>query len=149
MKRACSIGIDHPWPCRAFDGSTHRRILYFARTRMLAAYVAENLDGAVSLEHLARLAGLNKGALCRYVRAKTGITPLDLVRLIRLSCAVELLESDDLHIGEVCARVGYRSLPTFSRTFRDCFGVSPATYRKTRVINLFLSDMHHAQGDIA
>lgn len=149
MRHRCRLGFAHEWPCRAFDSATHRRVLFFPRTRMLALHILERASSSITLDELARVVGLNKTALCRYVRSKTGITPLDLVRFIRLSCAATLLEETDLPIGEIAERVGYRSLPTFSRTFKDCFTLSPAAYRKCSQIDVFLSETHRAQGEIA
>ena len=42
---------------------------------------------------------------------------------------MELLRATDRPITEVCLDVGFNSLGTFSRTFRDVVGESPSAYR--------------------
>lgn len=41
-----------------------------------------------------------------------------------------LLRDSERSITDVCLDVGFQSLGTFSRTFRDIVGVSPSTYRR-------------------
>jgi AraC-like DNA-binding protein len=41
-----------------------------------------------------------------------------------------LLRETDRPVTEICFDVGFASLGTFSRTFRDVVGVSPSAYRK-------------------
>lgn len=41
-----------------------------------------------------------------------------------------LLRESDRSVTDVCVEVGFTSLGTFSRTFRDIVGESPSTYRR-------------------
>ena len=39
-----------------------------------------------------------------------------------------LLVEGALSVKEVCYAVGFQSLPSFSRTFREVYGVTPSAY---------------------
>ena len=41
-----------------------------------------------------------------------------------------LLRSTDATVTDICMDVGFTSLGTFSRTFRDIVGESPSSYRR-------------------
>jgi AraC-like DNA-binding protein len=41
-----------------------------------------------------------------------------------------LLRNTDKPVTEICLDVGFTSLGTFSRTFRDVLGTSPRAYRR-------------------
>jgi AraC-like DNA-binding protein len=41
-----------------------------------------------------------------------------------------LLRTTERSVSDVCLDVGFTSLATFSRTFRDVVGESPTTYRR-------------------
>lgn len=129
----CEHASSHAWDCRLLDAIVHRRIEYFRRIARLAEYVERNIERTPTLEELAGFVGMTPAALCRYVRQKIGLTPFELVRALRLGRAAQLLSESDESIGAVARRVGYRSLPTFSRAFKDAVGVSPATYRSAVV----------------
>ena len=43
---------------------------------------------------------------------------------------MEMLRNTDKPVTEVCLDVGFNSLGTFSRTFRDVLGTSPSAYRR-------------------
>jgi len=42
---------------------------------------------------------------------------------------MELLRETERSVTEICLDVGFNSLGTFSRTFRDVVGESPSAYR--------------------
>lgn len=42
---------------------------------------------------------------------------------------MELLRETDRSVTEICLDVGFNSLGTFSRTFREIVGESPSSYR--------------------
>ena len=41
-----------------------------------------------------------------------------------------LLRATDFSVTRICVDVGFSSLGTFSRTFRDIVGASPSAYRR-------------------
>jgi AraC-like DNA-binding protein len=49
--------------------------------------------------------------------------------MARIIAALELLSSADATITEVALHVGYQSMSSFSRTFKDYVGKSPSVFR--------------------
>lgn len=51
----------------------------------------------------------------------------------RANQACRLLRESKLGLAEIAARVGYASLPAFSRAFKSQLGQAPAAWRAARV----------------
>ena len=102
----------------------NRRLLR-ARDAMDRTY-AEPLD----VPALARVACVSEAHFIRTFRATFGETPHRYLQRRRVERAMWLLRETDRSVTAVCLDVGFASLPTFSRTFREIVGVSPAAYRR-------------------
>lgn len=100
--------------------------------RMLRARDAMDRTFAEPLDvrRLARLAEVSEAHFIRTYRATFGETPHRYLQRRRVERAMFLLRDSERSITDVCLDVGFQSLGTFSRTFRDIVGVSPSTYRR-------------------
>jgi transcriptional regulator GlxA family with amidase domain len=102
----------------------NRRLLR-ARDAMDRAY-AEALD----VPKLARIAGVSEAHFIRTFRATFGETPHRYLQRRRVERSMWLLRETDRSVTDICLDVGFTSLGTFSRTFRDIVGVPPIAYRR-------------------
>ncbi|MCW3026346.1 MAG: transcriptional regulator, AraC family [Solirubrobacterales bacterium] len=78
---------------------------------------------------LARVAHVSPAHFSRQFRATFGETPHRYLQRRRVERAMELLRETDRPVTEVCFDVGFNSLGTFSRTFREIVGEPPSMYR--------------------
>ena len=102
----------------------NRRLLR-ARDAMDRNY-AEPLD----VPALARIACVSEAHFIRTFRATFGETPHRYLQRRRVERSMFLLRETDRSVTEICLDVGFTSLGTFSRTFRDIVGESPTAYRR-------------------
>src|ERR1051325_2547827 len=102
---------------------SNRRLLR-ARDAMDRTY-AQPLD----IPALARIAHVSEAHFIRTFRATFGETPHRYLQRRRVERAMFLLRETDRSVTDVCLDVGFGSLGTFSRTFRDIVGASPSDYR--------------------
>ncbi len=101
----------------------NRRLLR-ARDLMDRAY-AESLD----VRSIAAAAYLSEAHFTRTFRATFGETPHRYLQRRRVERAMFLLRDTERSVTDICFDVGFTSLGTFSRTFRDIVGESPTDYR--------------------
>jgi AraC-like DNA-binding protein len=78
---------------------------------------------------LARVAHVSPAHFSRQFRATFGETPHRYLQRRRLERAMELLRETERPVTEICFDVGFHSLGTFSRLFREVVGESPSSYR--------------------
>jgi transcriptional regulator GlxA family with amidase domain len=89
------------------------------------------LDRPLTVEDLARRAGLSSRHLARRMRAELGVRPLDWLHRERVALAQELLESTDATVEQVAARCGLGTAATLRRHLHRAVGVGPTAYRST------------------
>lgn len=85
----------------------------------------------ITLTELTEKFHYSKPHLCTLIKQNTGVSFTDLLRQIRMSRATEYLLNTELPVFEIAEIVGYHSTDHFARVFRERFGCSPQTYRKT------------------
>jgi transcriptional regulator GlxA family with amidase domain len=103
---------------------TNRRMLR-ARDAMDRAF-AEPLD----VPTLAALAHVSPAHFIRTFRATFGETPHRYLQRRRVERAMFLLRTTDRSVTDVCMAVGFSSLGTFSRVFREVVGETPSAHRR-------------------
>jgi two-component system response regulator YesN len=93
-------------------------------------YVADHLDKNITLRDAANLFAFAPNYLGHLFKEETGINFSDYVIAQRLEKAKKLLQDPKIKIYEVAEQVGYKSLPYFSRHFKEVTGMTPGDYRK-------------------
>lgn len=83
----------------------------------------------VTLETLARLAGMTPRYFCRFFYAFIHRTPIDYLNYYRVERACLLLASPDLTITEIAYRCGFNDSSYFGKVFRKYKGISPKQYQ--------------------
>ena len=84
----------------------------------------------VNLSKLANAVYLSPSHLSRKFHSSVGMTIGDYVKKLRMDMVTRLLISTDCSITEICYKVGFVSLSTFSLEFKRIYGVSPGEYRR-------------------
>jgi AraC-like DNA-binding protein len=99
--------------------------------RMLRARDAMDRDYALPLDvpRLASIACVSDAHFIRTFKATFGETPHRYLQRRRVERAMYLLRNSDRTVTDVCMQVGFSSLGTFSRTFRDVVGETPSEFR--------------------
>lgn len=91
--------------------------------------INSNMDNPdLSVEFVADKVGVSRVHFHRKVKELTGQTPRDYIKTIRLKQAARLLSEKRLDITDVSYAVGFRSLSTFSTSFKNMYGMSPSEY---------------------
>jgi AraC-like DNA-binding protein len=101
----------------------NRRLLR-ARDAMDRAY-AQPLD----VRAVAAVAHISPAHFSRCFRAVFGEAPHRYLQRRRIERSMFLLRETDRAVTDICFEVGFGSLGTFSRTFREIVGETPSGYR--------------------
>jgi AraC-like DNA-binding protein len=99
--------------------------------RLSREYLEEHAEENVTLEALARLAGLSAFHLCRVFRETVGMTPHAYQTQVRVRRAKSLLRAG-LPITVVAAEAGFYDQAHLTRHFKRIVGLTPGRYATTR-----------------
>lgn len=93
-------------------------------------WAAANPTQDLSVDELAKRAGLSSRHFARLFHTEVGITPAVWVEMMRVSTARTLLETGSETPKQVAARCGFANADTLRRSFMKHVGISPAMYRR-------------------
>ena len=99
------------------------------RMERIRTFCACNFARNISLEEIARYAGMNKSAFCTFMKRHAGLTFSEYMNELRLNRAVERIKNTDENIAEIAFSVGFSNVTYFNRLFRTHYGCAPKTMR--------------------
>ena len=100
----------------------------------LSDIVEQNIsDPNFSVPDLAATLGVSRASLYRKLMALTGMTPVDLVRVIRLRHAYDMLKKHIGNVTDVAYGVGFTSISYFSRCFQRQYGMKPSEFLRQNI----------------
>ena len=85
----------------------------------------------LTVARMAHQFAMSESTLLRQLKRLTGLSPAKYLKELRLVEAKQLLdqEGDSLSIKALASRVGYDSAKSFTRSFKQRFGVTPSEYQ--------------------
>lgn len=95
----------------------------------VCGYLDTRYSGAVSLDELARLAGMSKYHFLRLFTRTMGITPYSYLQAIRIGRAKQLLEQG-IPPAETAQLTGFGDQSHFTHTFKKLIGLTPKQYMR-------------------
>ncbi|MGV3479736.1 MAG: AraC family transcriptional regulator [Sphingobium sp.] len=98
--------------------------------RRFREQVRESYGESLSVNGLARDAGVHPIHLTRVCRKLMGCTPLEYIRYVRLSAAAEALRRDEISICDVAFDTGFADQSHLNHAFRSAYGAAPGQFRR-------------------
>ncbi len=96
----------------------------------ILAYIADNYHRCdFSINEVAVHFSMLPSNLSSFFKDNMQCTMMDYLIKLRMTLAKELLRSTTLPLQEICERVGYYNVSSFSRRFKTYEGMTPNTYR--------------------
>jgi YesN/AraC family two-component response regulator len=92
-------------------------------------YIIENIqDPQLSVDSIAEIFHLSRMQVYRKIKALTGKSVVDFIRMVRIKQALKLLEMQKFTISEIAYQTGFSSASYFTRCFKDQYGKAPSEY---------------------
>ncbi len=98
--------------------------------KKVLSFISENYSHDISLDTLAKVAGMNPKYFCRYFRSMTRRTPIDYLNYYRIECACEMLSTKNVSIRNATISCGFNDESYFIKTFHKYKGITPKQYLK-------------------
>ena len=93
-------------------------------------YIRSHLSEPLDRQTLAAVAGFSVPHFHRVFTAHVGESAMSYIRRIRLEGAARKLRMGAVDITELARAAGYDSHASFSKAFKQHFGLSPSEFRK-------------------
>ena len=114
------------------DAASSRRE-YIARINRVLDYIEQHLGDTLSVETLAKVASFSPYHFNRVFRALVGESLYAFLRRLRLEKAADrLCHISEESVTQIAYDAGFANPASFSKAFRQQFGVSPSEWRETR-----------------
>lgn len=92
--------------------------------------------GHLSISILARSVNLSASRLRQIFHKETGQSPIQYLRVVRLSKAEELLQGTFLSVKEITSQCGIGDVSHFVRDFKEKYGMTPSEFRAQKTLTL-------------
>jgi AraC-like DNA-binding protein len=112
---------------------------HFSRIARVLKHVHAEYASPLSVEELARKAGMSLAAFHHNFKLVTASSPLQYLKRIRLDQARRLMAHDGYNASTAARTVGYESASQFSREFKRLFGMTPveeAEHTRARLVTV-------------
>lgn len=85
-------------------------------------------DSSFDVEQFCSLMKMNQNTIYRKIKAVTGLSISEFIRVERLKKAADMIKENRYTIQEVCFKVGFSSPAYFTQCFKKQYGVIPKEY---------------------
>ncbi|MBR6683274.1 MAG: AraC family transcriptional regulator [Firmicutes bacterium] len=101
------------------------------KLKTVLSFIRGNYHSAITLEDIARAAGMSRKYVCSFFKEMTTKTPMEYLKLYRIERAARKLINTDMSVTEVALSCGFNDFSYFIKTFKQIKGTTPAKYRKS------------------
>lgn len=95
-------------------------------------YIELHACEGISVQQVAEVAGVNRTYFSTIFAAKVGFTPMEYMTKVRMDKAKNLLIGSSATITEISYSLGYPTLFSFTRAFKNYVSTSPSDYRNSK-----------------
>lgn len=92
-------------------------------------YMQENIEKRLTLQDIAQYTGYSPTHFSALFRQHTGDSPIGYFNRLKIEMSCQMLSETDMHINQICHKVGIPDCYYFSRLFRRIKGITPRQYR--------------------
>ncbi|MCP4132357.1 MAG: helix-turn-helix transcriptional regulator [bacterium] len=94
-------------------------------------FINENYTSDLSREGLAAAVGMNPNYMSAQFKTYTGMKIGEYINFLRIEDAVKRLHDEDFRVLDIALSVGFESLSTFNRAFKNIKGKTPTEYKNS------------------
>jgi len=102
------------------------------RVQKAVLFMESNCQRKLRLRQIAASVGMSRSRLSALFLVHLEVSPMRLLKTIRMQQARALLQSSSLNIKEIAAHAGFNDISHFIRDFSRLYGKSPTTIRNSK-----------------
>ena len=102
--------------------------IYQEKVNQVIDYISANLHQPLQLDVIAERICISRRQLLRIMRSALNESLYAYMARQRMERAIMYMQTEEMTLAELAARVGYDNPQSFSKAFRKLFGISPKAY---------------------
>lgn len=109
-------------------------VRYYAQIKyvnMAAEIIAASYNKKIKIQEVADRVGINRSYLTNIFKREMNMSPQEFLINFRLEKAAEMLRESEEPVGSIASSVGYTDALTFSKAFKQKYGVTPTEFRNS------------------
>lgn len=99
------------------------------RYHRVLAYIRQQLSDTITVDELAREAGMSSSHFSRVFKETLGSTPMQYVLAYRIEQAINMMGNPGRPLGEIAIACGFSDQAHFTRSFKQVMGCTPRSFR--------------------
>ena len=99
-------------------------------------FIEQHIGESLNIADLAKVSYLSPTQFKKNFKKQLGVTVLQYISSVRMEKAQALLTHTDYPLRIIGEQVGYKELSTFSRKFKQHFGISPKKFKKLKSVSI-------------
>lgn len=96
-------------------------------------YIHEHLHENITIDILSEIAGFNTSYFCRYFKKYMGVSPMKYINNSKMDFAKYFISTTNKSLKEISFLLGFADQFTFSKKFKEYYGISPSEFRKVNI----------------
>ncbi len=110
------------------SAKSSRDIAANSTSELIVEYMKKNLSSNLTLKNLCEHFIIGKTQLCQIFNQNLGQSPMEYYSSLKIEEAKKLLREKNYSVTQISDMLGYSSVHTFSRAFKQAAGFSPTAY---------------------
>ena len=110
------------------SAKSSRDIAVNSMSELIVEYMKKNLSSNLTLKNLCEHFIIGKTQLCQIFNQNLGQSPMEYYSGLKIEEAKKLLREKNYSVTQISDMLGYSSVHTFSRAFKQAAGFSPTAY---------------------
>ena len=102
-----------------------------ANLNLMIGYMENNLYGDISVDDVAKYAGISRSAVAQIFRSELGCGPNQYFIKMKIDRAKEYIREGNHNFTQIASMLGYSGIHYFSRQFKKVTGTSPMEYARS------------------
>lgn len=99
--------------------------------KRIHAFMLENISSNLTLDKICHFLNIGRTHLKTIFKAKTGMGTLEYFKMLKIEKAKLFIREEQYNLSEISEILGYSSIHSFSRHFKNATNISPSEYAKT------------------
>jgi signal transduction histidine kinase/ligand-binding sensor domain-containing protein/AraC-like DNA-binding protein len=97
-------------------------------------YIIENIQSPqLGVNSIAELFNLNRMQVYRKIKALTGKSVVNFIRMVRIKQALKLMDTQKYPLAEIATLTGFNSASYFATSFKEEYGKAPSEYMEQNI----------------